>query len=261
MSIKGHHTGMAGEFAVMERLHRLGHLPALTLGNAKTVDIMCKSPKGKLHQISVKAIQGGGKWGIGSGDYTAETNLVFVLLLYRKFDKLETAPEVWVVPSDAAMRLRKPWLNGAFAIYCGNEADRDLIADYKDAWKYLADDESAEATLAVASAETPARPSPKTIAQGGGVLVRSLVAIGGFRAKFGKWPTVLTLSAGSISNLRNGHLTPEGFALLESKLRIVEGKDESVYAIGDDGQVFDYGAETVEGNVWQPAQEWAGLKD
>lgn len=255
---------MAGEFAVMERLHRLGHLPALTLGNAKTVDIMCKSPKGKLHQISVKAIQGGGKWGIGTGDYTAETNLVFVLLLYRKFGKLDTSPEVWVMPSEAAMRLRKPWLNGAFAIYCGNEADRDLIADYKDAWKYLADDESVEAAPAPALVEEGQSSSAlrgATIAQGGGVLVRSLVAIGGFQAKFGKWPTGLTLGAGSISNLRHSHLTSEGFALLESKLEIVEGEDERVYAIGEDGDVFDYGAETVEGNVWQPAQDWIGLKD
>ncbi|RYF53971.1 MAG: hypothetical protein EOO27_24860 [Comamonadaceae bacterium] len=31
--------------------------------------------------------------------------------------------------------------------------------------------------------------------------------------------------------------------------------------IGEDGEVFDYGAETLGRNFWQPAQEWIGLKD
>ena len=35
MSQKGHTTGLAGEFHVLELLLRLGHEPALTLGNAK----------------------------------------------------------------------------------------------------------------------------------------------------------------------------------------------------------------------------------
>ena len=256
---------MAGEFAVMERLHRLGHLPALTLGNAKTVDIMCKSPIGKLHQISVKAIQGGGKWGIGTGDYTAETNLVFVLLHYRKFSDLTTAPEVWVMPSEAAMRLRKKWLNGAFAIYCGNEADRALIAQYKDAWYYLADEatgvEHASVLPFTEELTIAGDHEGRTIAQGGGVLVRSLMAIGGFNVKYGKWPTGLTLGAGSISNLRHSHLTPKGYALLQSKVEVVEGEDESVYTFGEDGEVFDYGSESLGGDVGQPAQEWLGLKD
>jgi len=62
----GHATGMAGEFFVMEQLFRRGHLPALTLGNAKTVDIFVKTTNG-TYQVSVKSIRGGGKWGVGSG--------------------------------------------------------------------------------------------------------------------------------------------------------------------------------------------------
>jgi hypothetical protein len=43
----GHATGMGGEFLVMERLFRLGHEPALTLGDAKSSDIIVRRNKRK----------------------------------------------------------------------------------------------------------------------------------------------------------------------------------------------------------------------
>jgi hypothetical protein len=98
MSQKVHTTGMAGEFHVMELLFRLGHEPALTLGNAKSVDILTRSPQGNLYAVSVKAMRGGGKWGIGNHDYSKEKNLVFVLLQYKKFSDLIELPEIWVIP-------------------------------------------------------------------------------------------------------------------------------------------------------------------
>ena len=79
---------MAGEFHVMELLFRLEHEPALTLGNAKSIDILTRSPNGNLYEVSVKAMRGGGKWGIGTQDYSKEKNLVFVLLHYKKFGQL-----------------------------------------------------------------------------------------------------------------------------------------------------------------------------
>lgn len=36
-------TGMASEFYVMSVLYRLGYNPALTVGNAKSIDILVKS--------------------------------------------------------------------------------------------------------------------------------------------------------------------------------------------------------------------------
>lgn len=157
MGVKGQHTGMAGEFAVMERLHRLGHEPALTLGNAKTVDIMSKSPNGKLFQISVTAIQGGGKWGIGAMDYSSEVDLIFVMMLYRRFDDLQSQPEVWVMPVQAVMQLRKPWLKGGFAIYCGNAEQREKIEQYRNRWDLLdVDSRTSEFSKSAAPASTPA---------------------------------------------------------------------------------------------------------
>jgi hypothetical protein len=43
-----HETGMAGEFFVMEQLFRLHHEPALTLGNAKNIDIIVRTQSGVL---------------------------------------------------------------------------------------------------------------------------------------------------------------------------------------------------------------------
>ena len=131
---KGHMTGMAGEFAVMEKLFRLGHQPSLTLGNAKTVDIFTKSPRGKLYQVSVKSIRGGGKWGIGTADYSPEVALIFVFLHYRSFENLQTHPSVWVVPSEVVMQLRRKWLGDAYAIYCGSKVELSALEKYKDAW-------------------------------------------------------------------------------------------------------------------------------
>ena len=64
----GHATGMAGEFFVMERLFRLGHEPALTLGNAKSIDVIVRTKSGNLKTVSVKALRGGGKWPVDKDD-------------------------------------------------------------------------------------------------------------------------------------------------------------------------------------------------
>ena len=139
MSEKGHATGMAGEFHAMELLHRKGHQPALTLGNAKTIDILTRSPSKKRYEISVKAIQGGGKFGIGKEDYNKpeHKNLVFMLFWYKKFNDIGTPPETWIIPATDAENIKGPWLNGASAIYCGNKAALARIEQYKDAWHLL----------------------------------------------------------------------------------------------------------------------------
>ena len=137
MSQKGHITGMAGEFFVMEKLFRLGHEASLTLGNAKAIDIFTRSPSGNLYEVSVKAIRGGGKWGIGSHDYLLSyPNLVFVLLYYRKFDDLSALPDIWVVPVVEAEKIKKPWHKGLYALYIYKEY-KHLLDKYKDAWNHL----------------------------------------------------------------------------------------------------------------------------
>lgn len=134
MSQKGHITGLAGEFFVMAQLFRLGHEAALTLGNAKAVDIFTKAPSGDLYQVSVKAIRGGGKWGVGKHNYAdaEHKKLVFVLLHFRDFDNLESSPDIWVIPAKDIERLKLPW-HDQFGIYLYKE-HRDKLNPYKDAW-------------------------------------------------------------------------------------------------------------------------------
>jgi len=134
---KTHSTGMAGEFCVMERLFRLGHEASLTFGHAKSIDIMTKAPSGKKYEVSVKAIRGGTKWGIGKEDYSARKDLVFVLLLYKDFENVAEPPETWVIPARKAEQLKKKWHPGIYAIY-RSPAERDKLEPYRDAWqKYL----------------------------------------------------------------------------------------------------------------------------
>lgn len=136
MSQKGHTTGMAGEFHVMELLFRLEHEPALTLGNAKSIDILTRSPKGNLYEVSVKAMRAGGKWGIGSQDYSQAKNLIFVLLHYKRFGQLSELPDIWVIPATHAEKIKRPWQN-QFGLYL-YKAHAHLLVPYKGAWSHLA---------------------------------------------------------------------------------------------------------------------------
>ncbi len=138
MSVSGHATGMAGEFHAMEILHRRGHQPALTLGNAKTIDIFSKSPTGQIYEISVKAIRGGGKWGIGKEEYVdpKHSNLIFMLFWYKDFNDISTPPDTWIIPATEAEKIKRPW-HAQSGIYLYKE-HLYLLEPYKNAWQYLA---------------------------------------------------------------------------------------------------------------------------
>lgn len=136
MSATGHATGMAGEFHAMEILHRLGHQPALTLGNAKTIDILSRSPSGRIYEISVKAIRGGGKWGIGKEDYAHYENLIFMLFWYKNFSDISTHPETWIIPANEAEKIKRPW-HAQSGLYLYKEYAH-LLVPYKNAWQHLA---------------------------------------------------------------------------------------------------------------------------
>ncbi len=97
-----------------------------------------KTNEGKLYEVSVKAIQGGGKWGIGKEDVSKREELIYVLLYYKNFSDVITQPEFWIIPAKEAQKIKHPWLGGNFAIYCSNKEHRSTIEKYKDAWgKYL----------------------------------------------------------------------------------------------------------------------------
>ncbi len=137
MGEKGHATGMAGEFHAMEVLYRKGHKPALTLGNAKSVDILSEDQSGKIHRISVKAIRGGGKFGIGTEDYADPkySDLAFMLFRYNNFNDLNTVPETWIVPAVEAEAIKRPW-HAQKALYLYKDL-APLLEPFRDAWHHL----------------------------------------------------------------------------------------------------------------------------
>ena len=133
---KGHATGMAGEFFVMERLFRLGHEPALTLGQAKSIDIIVKTKGGKLQTVSVKSVRGGGKWPLGRVDGTQE--LIYVFLLYRSFEDVRTDPEVFVMPAAVVQKCCRRWLKGDALCYSSPRryVPKELES-YRNAWQHI----------------------------------------------------------------------------------------------------------------------------
>ena len=122
----------------MERLFRLGYEPALTLGNAKTIDILAYHPENeKQIRVSVKAVRSGGKWGVDRDDLSHERDLIFVFLIYRSFDDLSTSPEVYVMPAKDVENRKQGWLSGKSAIYYSGRNAADDIENFRDAWHLI----------------------------------------------------------------------------------------------------------------------------
>ena len=126
-------SAMAGEFHVMEALYRLGHQPALTLGNAKTVDILVHLQSGKTVRISVKTVRGGGKWGVGMDDLSQQRDLFFVFLRYSNFNDVTTQPDAFIVPAAEVEKRKEPWFD-SFAVYYSNEERRKRLKRFRNAW-------------------------------------------------------------------------------------------------------------------------------
>ena len=103
----------------------------------------------------------------------------------------------------------------------------------------------------------------KTIKTSGGITVRFIEAINGFRTKFGYWPDRVEADADTIAFLATVSFTPLGFFLVQSKLDVVVCASGKMLAKGHSGDVFDYGREG-----WQStdahqhdARPWLGLDE
>jgi hypothetical protein len=129
---------MAGEFFVMERLFRLGHEPALTLGNAKSIDIIVRTNNGKLKTISVKSARGGGKWGVEKYDLTTRDDLVFVFLLYKTFEDVKSDPQVWIMSAADVEKRKRPWFEKSAIYYSHRIQTPADLDDFKNAWHVIA---------------------------------------------------------------------------------------------------------------------------
>src|SRR5262249_43179339 len=119
-------TAMAGEFFAMQALYRLGHQPALTLGTAKSIDILVRTATGKFREVSFKSVCGGGKWPVGDQDWSARKRLVFVFLHFHNFMDVTQQPDVFVVPAPAVEKLKEPWFESN-AVYFSNPERRKRL--------------------------------------------------------------------------------------------------------------------------------------
>lgn len=80
----------------------------------------------------------------------------------------------------------------------------------------------------------------KTVKTPGGVTVRVIEALNGFRTKHGNWPERLEIEARTLADLATYSLTPLGFFQLQSKVDLAMGTDGKLVAFGPERQTFDY---------------------
>jgi hypothetical protein len=100
-----------------------------------------------------------------------------------------------------------------------------------------------------------------TIKDPGGIVVRSMEAIDGFRATFGYWPDSLEAHPDTIAAMATECFTPLGFFLLQSKVRIVRGEVDLI-ATGRDGDRFRYAVDEWDRAAREhSAMQWLQLTE
>ncbi len=129
-------SALAGEFLVAGELSRRGYLVAITMGNAKAIDIFASTQEGVRIGIDVKASRYKTSWPIGKIDET----LYYVFVYLQTEDKLQsdiksntnTPPEYFIVPGKdiISKKLVIPWKNMSGVKY-------NSLTEYKERWDKL----------------------------------------------------------------------------------------------------------------------------
>jgi hypothetical protein len=91
--------------------------------------------------------------------------------------------------------------------------------------------------------------------------VRFCMAVTGFRAKHGRWPTAMRLDPGYIEEFRTSLLGSEELAKLQQKVRLIAEPDAGFVAQDDDGREYHYGAEELHWKLDKiDAANWLGIR-
>ena len=85
---------LAGEFYVCSLLCRMGYNVALTMGNAKAIDITVSNDKAKAVCVQVKTTLKGQDWLVGR-DFPSRRDILVVLV--RLGEHLDRRPELYVL--------------------------------------------------------------------------------------------------------------------------------------------------------------------
>lgn len=85
---------LAGEYYVSSLLSRMGYAVALTIGNAKTIDLMASSDEAEAVNFQIKTTATGYDW-LVSGPFIERRNLLIAFV--RLGAACERRPEVYVL--------------------------------------------------------------------------------------------------------------------------------------------------------------------
>ncbi len=125
-------THLAGEFLVAGELSRRGYPVSITMGNAKSVDIIASTSKGEV-KIDAKAGRAKGNWPIRKDSVSKDMFYIFVHLKTEKQILNNEPPEYFVVPGEDIIKkkLVKIWNTRQGVKYL------DVCDEYRERWELL----------------------------------------------------------------------------------------------------------------------------
>jgi hypothetical protein len=128
---KGHHTGLASEFHVLSILNRLQIDCYLTLGNAKSIDIVINEPRHFTIDSKGTRI---GEWLMGNKEPYVSDNHFYALVHYKgKIEDPEKLPDTYIVPSSKIKTFLAPKSTKGYGIYY-NDDTRKRMKSYLNNW-------------------------------------------------------------------------------------------------------------------------------
>ena len=91
--------------------------------------------------------------------------------------------------------------------------------------------------------------------------VRFCMAVRGFRARHGTWPTRMHLDPAYVEEFRNSLLSPADFEKLKMKVELIPEADARFVAEDDQGRTYSYATESLH---WErndiDAEGWLGIE-
>lgn len=122
-------TGIAAEYFILSQLYRLGIEAYISQGNKKAIDIRVIKDDETSISIDVKAVRDYSSLVVNN--VISKKNHFVVFVTYnKKFEKIDTMPEVFIVPSKDVVKITRKFKEEKRVM------KGDLI-NYKDRWDYL----------------------------------------------------------------------------------------------------------------------------
>jgi 8-oxo-dGTP pyrophosphatase MutT (NUDIX family) len=85
---------------------------------------------------------------------------------------------------------------------------------------------------------------------------RVIATVNGFRRRFGRWPTQLLVQQGMVEALPRDVLTAQAWAMLCDRLDVIPISDGTIFAVGCNGERFEYDAVHDYPNLTPGADLW-----